>query len=185
MEPFLGQIIMFAGNFAPRSWAFCNGQLLSISQNTALFSILGTTYGGDGQTTFALPDLRGRVPISPGIGPGLPSYNLGQRSGQANVTLTVNNMPNHNHPATTNTTTQIEVNTDSGEEVTPSGQYIAEHGDDAFSGTATSGETLAGATSTSSTTVGANGGGQSFNNMPPYLAVNYIIALFGTFPSRN
>jgi microcystin-dependent protein len=185
MEPFLGQILMFAGNFAPKGWAFCNGQLLDISQNTALYSILGTYYGGDGRYKFGLPDLRGRVAISPGTGPGLPSYDLGQSSGQANVTLNVTQMPNHNHTATTNTTTQIEVNTDSGEEVTPSGQHIAEHGDDAFSGTATSGETLAGVTSTSSTTVDASGGGQSFNNMPPFQAVHYIIAIEGVYPARS
>ncbi len=97
MEGMIGEVRMFAGNFAPRSWALCEGQLLPISQNTALFSILGTTYGGDGRTTFALPDLRGRVPIQQGNGPGLSSYNLGLKGGHEQVTLTEPNMPSHNH----------------------------------------------------------------------------------------
>ncbi|NOT56941.1 MAG: phage tail protein, partial [Deltaproteobacteria bacterium] len=98
-DPFIGEIIMFGGNFAPRGWAFCNGQLLSIAQNTALFSILGTTYGGDGRTTFALPDLRGRVPVHAGNsqGPGLPPVQLGEMAGSPSVTLTVSQMPMHNH----------------------------------------------------------------------------------------
>jgi len=93
MEPFIGQIIMFGGNFAPPGWALCDGQLIPIQQNQALFSILGTIYGGDGETTFGLPDLRGRVPIHPGSGPGLPNFNLGQRGGEADVTLNVNQIP--------------------------------------------------------------------------------------------
>src|SRR5690349_24008377 len=100
-EPFIAEIVLFAGNFAPRGWAFCQGQILSIAQNTALFSLLGTTYGGNGQTTFALPDLRGRVPIGTGQGPGLAPIDLGQVAGNPSVTLTVNNMPAHNHQATT------------------------------------------------------------------------------------
>src|SRR3954465_13916452 len=95
--PFIGQISLFGGNFAPRGWAFCKGQLLAISQNTALFSILGTTYGGNGQTTFALPDLRGRVPIHFGQGPGLSSYALGETGGAETTTLTVNELPAHTH----------------------------------------------------------------------------------------
>src|SRR5215831_16990317 len=96
-EPFVAQIQIFAFNFAPRGWAFCAGQILSISQNTALFSLLGTTYGGNGQTTFGLPDLRGRVPLSPGQGPGLSNYSLGQVGGAENVTLTTTQMPQHTH----------------------------------------------------------------------------------------
>src|SRR5689334_10336146 len=96
-EPFIGSIVLFAGNFEPRGWAFCQGQLLSIAQNTALFSILGTTYGGNGQTTFALPDLRGRAPVGQGQGPGLPLVQLGQQGGANTVTLTVPNLPAHNH----------------------------------------------------------------------------------------
>src|SRR4051812_19628298 len=99
-EPFLAEIMIFAGNFAPRGWAFCNGQILSIAQNTALFSLLGTTYGGNGQTTFALPDLRGRVPIGVGQGPGLSSISLGEVGGTENVTLLTTQMPMHDHTAT-------------------------------------------------------------------------------------
>ena len=98
-DPYIGEIILFAGNFAPRGWAFCQGQILSIAQNTALFSILGTTYGGNGQTTFALPDLRGRVPVGTGQGPGLPSVNLGEQAGEPAHTLIATEMPAHNHPA--------------------------------------------------------------------------------------
>src|SRR5438105_10342167 len=96
-EPFLGQIMLFGGNFAPRGWAFCNGQIMSIAQNTALFSLLGTTYGGDGITTFALPDLRGRAPVGQGQGPGLSNITLGEASGTESITLTIANMPGHNH----------------------------------------------------------------------------------------
>ena len=96
-EPFVGEIRMFAGNFAPRGWAFCDGQLLAVSQNDALFSLLGTIYGGDGRTTFGLPDLRGRIPIHAGTGPGLSPRRLGAKGGAENVTLTVNQMPSHNH----------------------------------------------------------------------------------------
>src|SRR6187551_576055 len=100
MESFIASIILFAGNFAPRGWAFCQGQILSIAQNTALFSILGTTFGGNGQTTFALPDLRGRVPMHWGQGPGLTNRTLGEIGGTENVTLTVNNLPSHTHVST-------------------------------------------------------------------------------------
>src|SRR5687767_4324920 len=97
MDEFIGIVKIFAGNFAPRGWMFCQGQLLSIAQNTALFSILGTTYGGNGQTTFALPDLRGRVPVGVGQGPGLPSMSLGEMSGATSATMTIQNMPAHTH----------------------------------------------------------------------------------------
>jgi microcystin-dependent protein len=96
-EPFVGEIRMFAGNFAPRGWSFCNGQLMAISQNSALFSLIGTIYGGDGRTTFALPDLRGRVPLHAGEAPGLSHYALGQRGGAEQVALSVEHLPNHNH----------------------------------------------------------------------------------------
>src|SRR6188768_3694227 len=102
---------MFAGNFAPRNWAFCQGQILSIAQNTALFSLLGTTYGGNGQTTFALPDFRGRVAVGTGQGPGLANITLGELSGSPTVTLTINNMPAHNHPLTGSVTPQVNNDT--------------------------------------------------------------------------
>ncbi len=168
MNPFLGQIMIFGGNFAPRGWAFCQGQLLPIAQNTALFSILGTTYGGDGRTTFALPDMRGRVVVSPGHGPGLSNYNLGQKGGSQTNTLTIANLPQHNHQVT------IPVSTsESGE---PTG--VLGNGD-IYGEEATPNAFYPGATSTNV------GGGQPVNNLEPYLTINYIIALQGTFPSRS
>lgn len=175
MEPFIGQIIMFGGNFAPRGWALCDGQLLPISQNAALFSILGTTYGGDGRTTFALPALRGRFAMHAGSGPGLTPRPLGQRSGVETVTLNLTEIPSHNHTATVN----VGVNTQTGEESTPDGQILsaipAGFNEEGINGN------LGGV----SATINNNGGNQSHNNMPPYTVVNYIIALQGIFPSRN
>ncbi|MCR9015318.1 phage tail protein [Aquiflexum gelatinilyticum] len=179
MTPFLGQIIMVAFNFAPRGWALCNGSILSISSNTALFALLGTTYGGDGRTTFALPDLRGRLLIHPGQGPGLPNYSQGERAGTPTTFLSVNNLPPHNHP--------ILASSAAGTQSNPSNAFpaianlIPERGADPIGvNTYASGANAAMAPST----VGNTGGGQPFNNMPPYLAVNYIIALQGIFPSR-
>ncbi len=170
MEPFIGQIIMFGGNFAPRGWALCDGQLLSIAENSALFSILGTTYGGDGRTTFGLPDLRGRVALHEGSGPGLSPRPLGSSGGSETNTLSINQLPSHNHQVAL--PVKEEGDTDN-----PAGNSIAGDGTNAF-GTTTDG--ILGATATGNT-----GGGQSVNNMPPYRVVNYIIALVGLFPSRN
>lgn len=170
MDPFIGQIIMFGGNFAPRSWALCDGQLLSIAQNTALFSILGTTYGGDGRTTFGLPDLRGRVPIHPGNGPGLSSYRLGQKGGLQTNTLTTGNLPSHNHTINV----KEEGNTED-----PNGSFIAGNGSNSFGTTSDASNALA------SGAINNNGGGQAVNNIQPFQCVNYIIALQGVFPSRS
>jgi microcystin-dependent protein len=180
MEPYLGQIIMVAFNYAPRGWALCNGSILSISQNQALFALLGTTYGGNGQTTFALPDLRGRLLIHPGQGPGLPTYVLGEVAGLPTTTLSVNNLPPHNHPILASSADGTQSNP--GNAFPAIANVIPERGADpigvnAYSSTANS--TMA------STMVGNAGGGQPFNNMPPYLAVNYIIATQGIFPSRS
>ena len=174
MEGTIGEIRMFAGNFAPRNWAFCAGQLLSISQNTALFSILGTTYGGNGQTTFALPDLRGRVPVGTGTGPGLPSVNLGEVSGTPTVTLLVSNLPAHNHP--------LNAVTEAGSSATPTGNLLANTGalDKEYAPAAGNTATAMGATA-----IGNTGSSTPINNMQPYLGMNYIICLFGIFPSRN
>ena len=164
-EPFIGQIILFAGNFAPRGYALCAGQLLPIAQNTALFSILGTTYGGNGQTTFALPDLRGRVPLGQGQGPGLSSYSLGQSSGAETHTLNVTEMPQHAHLPQ------------------------AADGDQTTNRAAGSVPAKGGVYSTSPNAsgapTGAAGGSQPHNNLQPHLALNYCIALEGIFPSRN
>jgi microcystin-dependent protein len=173
MEPFIGEIKLFAGNFAPRGWAFCDGQLLPISQWQALFSILGTMYGGDGRTTFALPDLRGRAPIHPGNGPGLSNYQVGEKGGVEQVTLTTNQMPTHTH--------SLNANTNTGDHPDPAGASLADtKGRDRDY--LKSGEVN---TSMSAQSIGNTGGGQPHENRPPYLAVNYIIALEGIYPSRS
>lgn len=166
-DPLLGSIILFAGNFAPRGYALCQGQILPISQNTALFSILGTTYGGNGQTTFALPDLRGRAPVGPGQGPGLSDYQLGEQSGVESVTLTVNQLPGHNHPLRASSGEQTTDRPTSGGGLARGGAYIS------------SGDT------SDVSIAPIAGGSQPHENRSPYLAVNYIIALQGIFPSRN
>ena len=176
-EPFLGQIVMFGGNFAPRSWALCDGQLLSIAQHSALFSILGTTYGGDGRVTFGLPDLRGRVAMHKGNGPGLTPRSLGARGGAEEVSLTTNQMPSHNHAAAAHGVAPAGNSNDA------NGNFWA---DDAgvASGTYHTGpanvQMNAGAV-----TVANEGSGQGHPNVQPFLCVNYIIALQGIFPSRN
>ena len=172
-EPFIGEIIMFGGTFAPRGWALCNGQLLPIAQNTALFAILGTTYGGDGQTTFALPDLRGRVPVHPGQGPGLPPVDLGQQAGSPTVTLTASEMPMHTHAVAANqnaTTTN------------PSGAFPA---NDARGTPVSIYADQADGTQMNAQMLGLAGGSQPFSIAQPYLAVNFIIALEGIVPSRS
>jgi microcystin-dependent protein len=172
MEPFIGQIILFAGNFAPRGWAFCNGQLLAINSNQALFSILGTTYGGDGRSTFALPDLRGRAPIGTGQGPGLTDRRLGARTGTETNVLNTTQLPAHTHaPA-------VQVATSAADDGNPNGRVLAGAAADTYT-LRNPTAALAGVTSNS---VGNN---QPINNMPPVLAMNYIIALVGIFPARN
>jgi microcystin-dependent protein len=158
---------MFGGNFAPRGWAFCNGQLLSIAQNTALFSLLGTTYGGNGQTTFALPDLRSRAPVHFGQGPGLTNRDLGEQGGEETHTLITTEMPAHSHPAGAN---------NSGQTTNRPADAVAARG----GAYASSADTSMGPASSPPA-----GGSQPHNNMQPYLAINYIIALEGIYPSRN
>jgi microcystin-dependent protein len=172
-EPFIGEIRMFAGNFAPRGWAFCQGQLLSIAQNTALFSILGTTYGGNGMTTFALPDLRGRLPMQPGQGPGLSPRNLGEPGGSETVTLIASQMPAHNH--------YLNVSSGPATQSSPAGARLGttEPGAPGPYSVASSNQQMA------PDVVGVTGGSQPHANMPPFLCVNFIIALEGIFPSRN
>ena len=171
MEPFIAQIMMFGGNFAPRGWALCDGQLLSIASNTALFSILGTTYGGDGRTTFALPDLRGRVAVHPGTGPGLSNKRLGEKAGVETVTLTPAQMPPHNH--------NIHAANTGGDDTNPTtGNGFGTASDDLYIESTP-------ATTMQRGTVSSAGGGQAHNNMQPYGCVNYIIALQGIFPPRS
>ncbi len=176
-DPFLGEIRMFGGNFAPVGWAFCQGQLLPISQNTALFSLLGTTYGGDGVQTFALPDLRGRVPLGMGQGPGLSPYVEGQAGGAETVTLTTPQMPAHSHTvaatetqSTTDPKGAVPANTQPPTPGTPPKVY---------------GASPDGKTTMNSAMIGITGGNLPITVQQPYLAVNYIIALQGIFPSRQ
>ena len=177
-EAWIGEIDIVPYNFAPRGWAFCDGRLLSISQNSALFSLLGTTYGGDGITTFALPDLRGRLPIGveSGPGPGLSTYILGQKSGTENVTLTSNNMPMHTHPINATTSPATTATPSSGVNLaqpqTPDRQEI----DIYASGVNTQ---------LSNNSTGISGGNQPLSVMQPYLGLHYIIALEGIFPTRD
>lgn len=178
MEGTIGEIRMFAGNFAPRTWAFCQNQIISIAQNTALFSILGTTYGGNGQTTFALPDFRGRVAVGTGQGPGLPSVTLGEMAGSPTVTLTTANMPAHNHQVIGNITPQAA--TDGATGTDPSGRVTGPV--DIYAAPSDL-VNMAPIAINLPTTV--NGNSQPFSIMPPYLGMNYIICMFGIFPSRD
>ncbi|GAA5120272.1 phage tail protein [Luteolibacter yonseiensis] len=172
--PFVAEITLFAGNFAPRGYAFCNGQLLSIAQNTALFSLLGTTYGGNGQTTFALPDLQGRLPMHPGQGPGLTQRVLGEKSGTETVTLTTSHLPSHNH-------TVSQGFGSAADSPSPLGRYPAVPA----SGTPYSGTTGTQMAASTVTSLASSGGNQPHNNLMPSLCVNFIIATQGVFPSRN
>lgn len=165
-EPFLAEVRIVGFNFAPRGWAFCDGQILPINQNQSLYSLLGTTYGGDGRTSFALPDLRGRVPIHVGNG-----HREGQKSGEETHTLAANEMPNHDHvlQATSN---------DAGTDPDPTGKVLAR-------ATAPIYGPPTNLTALNSASIPNVGGGQAHDNMMPYIAVNFCIALQGLFPSRN
>jgi len=174
-SPYVAEIRMFAGNFAPRNWAFCSGQIIAISQNTALFSLLGTNYGGNGQTTFALPDLRGRAPMHWGNGAGLSQYVIGENAGENNVTLLTTEMPAHTHsisgatianstPGATPASNTLFTNS------SPNGVYAAAVGT---------------AVILAPQSISTAGGSLPHNNTQPYLAVNFIICLQGIFPARN
>jgi len=190
MQPFLSMIMLWPCNFAPSGWALCAGQLLAISQNSALFSLIGTYYGGDGVTTFALPDFRGRVPVGAGQGPGRSPYVIGQVGGTENTTLTINNLPSHLHSVALTVTVSAS-NAQAVNSTPASGNSLASPYDvlnsNPIAGYATSapntpinigGGAVAGNT-------GLTGNNQPFSNIQPYLSVNYCIALQGIFPSRN
>ena len=170
-NPFLGEIRAFPFNFAPKGWAFCDGQLMPISQNTALFSLLGTTYGGDGRTTFALPNLQGNAPLGFGQGPGLSLYDLGETGGEEAVTLLQSEIPAHNHAAA--------CNTNAADSASPGGEVWAPEvaGSNAYGS--------AGGTAMSPSALSVAGGSQPHNNLQPYLVLNYCIALQGIFPARG
>ena len=174
-EPFVGEIKMFAGNFAPRGYAFCDGQLLAVSQNDALFSLFGTIYGGDGRTTFGLPDLRGRIPLHQGHGPGLSERRLGSKGGAEKVTLTLNQTPGHTHA--------VQASNNAATSATLNGNVLARGVDanDTFyveSAGATKGALVSGMVLNS-------GGSRPHNNMMPTLCIHFIVALFGIYPSRH
>ena len=174
-DPFIAEIIMFGGNFAPRGWAFCDGQLLQISQYSAVFSLMGTTFGGDGRSTFGLPDLRGRVAVHPGTGPGLSQVRWGEKAGVQTNYLTVSQMPAHTHTAT------VHASDGRGNDSNPDGNVMAEKSrTNIYSNAAPNVTMRAGAV-----TVASAGGGQGIENRMPFLGVYHIIALQGTFPSRN
>ena len=175
-EPFIAEIRIFAGNFAPRSWAFCNGQLLPIAQNTALFSLIGTIYGGDGRTTTALPNLQGRAPMHAGRGPGLTARREGQRLGSETVALNVNQMPNHRHSLQAGVGSGIIGG--GGNALDPANNYTSKPPTGNAYATGNHTNMAAGA-------VGSTGQGVAHNNMQPYLAINFIIALQGLYPSRS
>lgn len=174
-EPFIGEITMFAGDFAPRNWAFCNGQLLPINQYTALFSILGTTYGGDGRTNFALPNLQARIPIGVGGSGGISNKILGERGGESNVTLTQNNIPPHTHNLNKSDYISSQ-RTDS-----PSGAFLGKgdtEGHKQYAENDNMGKLM------DPVGISHAGGSQSHNNIQPYLTINFIIAMQGIYPSR-
>ena len=171
-EPFLAEVRIVAFNFAPRGWAFCDGQILPINQNQSLYSLLGTTYGGDGRTSFALPDMRGRTPIHVGQSEGGSDHREGQKTGEETHTLSAAEMPQHNHTAqASNTTANL---------TTPSGNLLANSLSELYVDA-----TASNMVNLRSGTMLNVGGGQAHNNMQPYLAVNFCIALQGLFPSRN
>jgi microcystin-dependent protein len=164
-QPYVGEIRMFGGNFAPAGWMFCDGSLLPISENETLFNLIGTTYGGDGQSTFALPDLRSRVPIHQGNG-----FTLAQMGGEENVTLTVSQIPAHTHVP--------QANSGTGTQTSPAGNVWANSANFPYSPNAPS-------ASMDPAAVGLAGGSQPHDNMIPFLVVNFIISLFGVYPSQN
>ncbi len=182
MEVFIGTIQPFAFNFAPRNWALCNGQIMPIAQNTTMFALLGTTFGGNGQSTFGLPNLQGRMPIGMGQGPGLPDYSIGEASGSPSTVLTSNQMPSHTHAV------QVQVGG------APSNPAVAPSATNQFLAASSAGGPLAAAIWSDALSSPANmggvqaglaGGNQPMDIMNPYLALNFSIAILGLFPSRN
>lgn len=182
-EPFIGEIKILGFNFAPRGYQTCSGQLLSINSNTALFSLLGTYYGGDGQSTFALPDLQGRTPIGQGQGQGLPRYDIGEKAGATSATILITNMPAHNHTLNA-VSAKLKASSANADEASPQSNFPAVaaspnySGNGATAGVYTGGVELSGATD-------ASGSGLPIDILNPYLVINYSIATEGIFPSRQ
>lgn len=182
MEGTIAEIRFFAGTFNPRTWAFCNGQIFSISTNTALFSLLGTTYGGNGQTTFALPDFQGRVAVGIGTGPGLPNYTLGQTGGSNSFTIVANQLPSHNH-AVTGSITMNATASNGNNDAAQNNYPAAKSGATIYSTTKDAAATLVPIQHNLS--LAPVGGNQPVTNIQPMLGMNFIICLFGIYPSRN
>jgi len=182
-EPFIGEIKILGFNFAPRGYQTCSGQILAISSNTALFSLLGTYYGGNGQTTFALPDLQGRMPIGQGQGPGLPDYVLGERAGTPTVTILTTNMPPHVHTLNA-VSAKLKASSSLADESSANGNFLATSSTSIYSGNgATTGVYTGGVELSGNTDIA--GSGVPIGIMSPYLVINYSIAIEGIFPSRN
>ncbi len=172
MEPYVGQITLFAGNYAPRGWAFCNGQILAISDYEQLASLIGTTYGGDGRVTFGLPDLRGRIAMGFGSGPGLTPRHMGQRFGSEEEDLTLDQIPRHNHP--------MQASSAPSERIQPVGSAVGS--DENSFGPPLEPDSI---TALSEKAVADSGAAMPHSNMAPTLGLNYIIALNGVYPARN
>ncbi|WP_315837402.1 phage tail protein [Bradyrhizobium prioriisuperbiae] len=185
-EPYIGQIELYGFNFAPRGWALCAGQIIPIQQNTALFSILGTNYGGNGTSNFGLPNLQGRGAIGVGQGPGLSDYDSGQTGGTTAVSLTVNELPAHSHAFNT-TSVQGSTTTAAGNQLGLSQYTVGGKGGGGttYNAQIYSPNATAATTGLAPQSISFNGGGQPHNNMQPYLALNYCIAMQGVFPPRN
>jgi microcystin-dependent protein len=172
-QPYVGEIRLFAGNFNPNGWAFCNGQLLPISENDVLFQLIGTTYGGDGESTFALPNLQSRIPIHMGTGPTGTTYIIGETGGVESVTLTTNQIPTHTHP--------LLASTDPGTGTNPAGAVLGALSPVSIYKANVTPPNVA----MSAQSVVSTGGSQPHDNMQPFLCINYIISLFGIFPSQT
>jgi microcystin-dependent protein len=168
-DPYIGEIRMFGGNFPPSGWATCDGQLIPISENDTLFNLIGTTYGGDGQNTFALPNLAGRLPLHAGQGGGLSNYSFGQNGGVTSVTLNTNQIPNHQH--------NLKASTATGDKNSPLGAYVASPTNVKYYVSTNPVAVM------NAAAVQASGGAQPHDNMMPFLAVTFIISLFGIYPS--
>lgn len=181
MEGYISCVTMFAGNFAPKNWWYCDGSLIAIRSNTALFSLLGTMYGGDGITTFALPDLRGRVIIGQGQGQGLSNYTIGESGGTETNTLAVGNLPAHSH--STVITSQMPVNGNNSTSDSPEGTYYGAFTSNIYNNASSPGAYLGPLHTVA--TVGVTGNNVPMNNIQPSLGMNYIICMYGIFPSRN
>ena len=168
-QPFVGELRMFGGNFAPAGWAFCDGQLIPIAENDVLFQLIGTTYGGDGQETFALPNLQSRIPVHMGTGPSGTTYQIGEQAGVEDVTLTVSQIPSHSHPLLASTAV--------GTAASPQGSVLAASGSSNVYRPAPT------AAAMDAQAVGPAGGSQPHTNLQPFLCINFIISLYGVYPS--